>query len=462
MATEELELNAFQQRVLSIPESYDLFLGGGRSGGKSWAMAFLALRHAEQYGERARILYIRRSYKSLLDMEATLRDVFGKVYGGAARYNASDMVWRFPNNGVMELAQLADVSDYDKFQGKSTSLLMADEITQYPDLSLLDRMRSNLRATGKIPLRCVWAGNPGGPSHQEIAKRFVFVTSPWTPFIEEKSKRTCVYAPSTYLDNHLIDQGQYEESLRASTADDPELLKSWLSGDWTALVSGAFSECLEEKRNAVNPWQTLPDAEDGWSFLSSLDWGSAAPAYFALAAQSPGAEHEGRYYPRGSYVIFDEVCTDRPGSLTQGMNYNVDTTVSLIRAKCQQWGLSIEGLPCYADDAVYSNNGSNVGSIASELRRAGLQGLERAGKRDRKSGFVRVKNLLAAAGSLDRPGLYISRACAYWFGTVPFLSRDPKNPESVDGSGPDHAVDSTSYLCLTHDTTEQVRVTWVR
>lgn len=46
MPTESIAPNAFQSRVLELPEEVDLFLGGGRGGGKSWALAFLALRHA--------------------------------------------------------------------------------------------------------------------------------------------------------------------------------------------------------------------------------------------------------------------------------------------------------------------------------------------------------------------------------------------------------------------------------
>ncbi|NYF80569.1 phage terminase large subunit [Granulicella arctica] len=460
MATEELQMNPFQERLMSVPETYDVFLGGGRGGGKSYAMAFLALRHCEQYGIRARVLYLRKTYKGIADFELVCRELFGKVYGTAAKYNSAEHVWTMPNGSYLELGQLETASDYAKYQGRSFTLLMVDECGQWSDLTLIDRMRSNLRGWQKIPLRVVLAGNPGGNCHQVLARRFVFVASPWTPFKDEVSKRTVVHCPSTFAGNSMIDREAYADSLQASCPDDPELYRSWSEGDWTALVSGAFSECLEEKRNAVDPWQSLPSDEDFWTLYLAIDWGSAAPSYTALVAQSPGAEWEGKYYPRGSYVIVDEVATTRPGSLTLGLNYNVSQTASVIRAMCQRWGLQMESLPCYADDSIFSNQGSNVGSIASELRRAGLMGIERAGKKDRKTGFTRVKNLLAAAGQLDRPGLYISRACSYWWNTVPFLSRDPKQPESVDGSRPDHAIDCTAYLCLARDTAEHVKVSW--
>ncbi len=102
MATQELQLNAFQTRLLSVPEEFDVFLGGGRGGGKSYGLAYLALRHAEQYGERARILYLRKTYKGLADFELVTRELFGKVYGTAARYNAAEHIWRLPSGAYLE------------------------------------------------------------------------------------------------------------------------------------------------------------------------------------------------------------------------------------------------------------------------------------------------------------------------------------------------------------------------
>ena len=161
----------------------------------------------------------------------------------------------------------------------------------------------------------------------------------------------------------------------------------------SALVAGAFSDCLEERRNAVDPWKTLPEREDGWSFMSSLDWGSAAPAYFALAAQSPGAEWEGRWFARGSYVIFAEAATNRPGSLTQGMNYNVTQTIELMRATCQRWGLDIEG---------YSTMWTMQCSATMALTWAALQ----------VSCVAQVcKALIAQARKIASPALQGSRTC---------------------------------------------------
>lgn len=94
--TEEMAPTPYQARVLSVPETVDLFLGDGRGGGKSHCKALLILRHVEQYREKARVLYVRRTYKGLADFELVLRSLFSAAYGSAASYNSTEHVFRLP------------------------------------------------------------------------------------------------------------------------------------------------------------------------------------------------------------------------------------------------------------------------------------------------------------------------------------------------------------------------------
>src|SRR5262245_46202122 len=121
----------WQQRVLAVPEAYDLALLGGRGSGKSRAIAFLILRHAETYGEHARCLYVRRTHAALEDFELVLRQLFGAAYGTRARFNAQERIWKLPGGGYVELGQLADDSHYGRYQGRSFSFVAADEAGQY-------------------------------------------------------------------------------------------------------------------------------------------------------------------------------------------------------------------------------------------------------------------------------------------------------------------------------------------
>jgi hypothetical protein len=108
---------------------------------------------------------------------------------------------------------------------------------------------------------------------------------------------------------------------------------------------------------------------------------------------------------------------------------------------CQHWNVTPRGV---ADDAIFNRTGSQEGSIADEFRKAGVY-FEKARKGSRLAGWQTMRRLLADAGKPDVPGLYVSRNCRIWWETVPSLPRDPRNPEDVDSSAPDHAADSCRY-----------------
>jgi hypothetical protein len=456
----------FQERVLLVPEAYDLFLGGGRGGGKSVTLALLALRHVEQYGGRARVLYVRRSYPGIADFELLTRSLFEQAYE-SARYNASAHTWRFPSGAIVELGQLDGPQDYHKYQGRSFTLLLLDELTQWPDLKLVDLLRSNLRAPAGIPTRTVMAANPGSIGHQQVARRFVFGREPWREFVDPVSQRAMVYAPSTARDNPVLDVAGYERQLAAACAGDPALLKAWLHGDWHIARGAFFADVLEESRSLVEPWDRLPAIEPSvaelgpeerekarravqawewpaWSFFLSMDYGVAAPSVVFFCAQSPGAVGpDGRFYPRGSLVLFDEFDTRvSDDDLNRGTGLSIPEIASRVKSLCAYWRMSPSGV---ADDAIFARLGlPDSASIASEFARCGVH-FEQAHKGDRFSGWGRLRTLMAQAGMPDRPGLYVSRQCSGFWSTVPFLARDERRIEDVDTRGADHWADAARY-----------------
>lgn len=441
----KLEYNPFQERVLLLPEEVDAFLGGGRGGGKSYSLALLALRHVKQYGQAARVLYIRRTYKGLADFELIARDLFGAIYGGAARYNSAEHVWRFPNGGYLELGQLESHADYAKYQGRTFTLLLVDEAGQYPDPALLDILRSNLRGPKDVPIRTVVAANPGGVGHYWLAKRYVFKSAPWTAFDEEKSGRKWVYAPSTFAGNQFIDREQYADQLRSSCPDDKELLRAWAEGDWSIARGAYFASVLDEGRNAVDPWQAIPQ---GWKTYLAHDFGSSAPSATYIFAVSPGGPGpDDKFYPRDSLVIVDELATCKRDRPSEGLGWTVPILSEEIIAMCKRWKVKPHGV---ADDAIFAQGGHASGSIANEFSRCGVL-FRPAQKADRLTGWNVMRRLLADAGKPDVPGLYVSRVCEYFWATVPYLARDQKRVEDVDSSGPDHAADAVRYGCLRRD-----------
>lgn len=429
-----------------MPEGVDVFLGGGRGGGKSYALALLALRHIEQYGDKARILYIRRSYKGLADFELLTRELFGTIYGASARYNGAEHVWRFPNGGYMELGQLESHGDYTKYQGRSFTLLMADEIGQFATPDLLDILRSNLRGPINIPVRVVLAANPGGAGHHWIAKRFVFTGVPWRPFLESKSRRQWCYAPSTFSGNQFIDREQYKNQLESSCPSDPELLRAWVEGDWTVSRGAYFASVLDEGRNCIDPWQSVPTSHGHkWETYLAHDFGSSAPSATYLIVKSPGATGpDGNFYSRGSLILVDELATNKRDCPNEGLGWTVPILAEEIIALCKRWEVKPIGV---ADDAIFAQTGHGAGSIAEEFVLGGVR-FNPAKKADRITGWNIMRRLLADAGKPDVPGLYISRNCTYFWETVPYLCRDQKRVEDVDSSGADHSADAVRYGCL--------------
>ena len=439
---DELQLSDFQRRVLLIPEAVDLFIGGGRGGGKSYLLAIIALRHAAEYGARARMLFIRQSHQGCADFEALCLDLYMRIYGRAMRFNANAGMFRFPNGACLEINQMETAGEYAKFHGRSFSLLMIDECGQYAEPSLLDRLRSNLRGPKGMPIRCVLAANPADVGHAWLAKRYVFKAQPWVPFFEEKSQREFVYAPSVFTDNPYIDGAEYRRQLGASCPSDPELLRAWLQGDWSISRGSYFGAVLEESRNATANWTAIPY---GWRTYLCHDFGSSAPSATYIIAKSPGElGPDGNFYPRDSPVLVDELATNEPGNVNKGLGWTVPVLAEEIIVMCKRWKVNPQGV---ADDAIFAQGGHSRGSISDEFRAAGVTFVP-AKKADRISGWQTMRRLLQDAGKPDVPGLYIARGCEYFWQTVPFLGRDLKRVEDVDSRGPDHAADAVRYGCL--------------
>jgi hypothetical protein len=71
-----------------------------------------------------------------------------------------------------------------------------------------------------------------------------------------------------------------------------------------------------------------------------------------------------------------------------------------------------------------------------------------------------MRRMLADAGKPDVAGLYVSRACTYFWETVPYLARDVKRVEDVDSSGADHAADAARYGCLREERIATLMPLW--
>lgn len=450
-------LSTWQKRAMSVPETFDLALCGGRGSGKTRLLASLYLRHCEQHGDNARCLIVRKSFPGLQDVESELLSYLQSVYGSALKYDGHKHRFTLPGGGTISLNQLEREADFAKFQGASFTHIAVDEAAQYASPVLVDRLRSSLRGPVGVPLRFIVLANPGGVGHHWMAKRHALEKN-WTPYTEEATGAEFVTLNGTYRDNPFIDREKYRKNLLAACATDPELAKAWLNGDWTVSRGAYFANVIDEHRNMIEPWMSLPNNDslpppgtygyryvsqhsDLWEIYLAHDFGVSAPSITFLIAHSPGAEHEGCYYPRGSIILVDECALVHPDDSSTGLGLTVPDQADRILSMCDYWGTRPHGV---ADDAIFNKTGSQSGSIADEFKQAGVR-FSRAHKGGRIAGWQRMRRLLQNAGKPDVPGMYISRLCRNWWETVPSLPRDPRRTEDVDSSAADHAADACRY-----------------
>ena len=139
----------------------------------------------------------------------------------ARTYNSQEHIFRLPNGATVELNQIEGPADLQKFQGRGFTMLCVDEVAQYADPADVEVLRSNLRGARDIPLRVIWSCNPGGVGHAGLWKRFISKATPWRQFVDEKSGRTWVIAPSTLEDNQHVDRDDYRRQLETATRTTP-------------------------------------------------------------------------------------------------------------------------------------------------------------------------------------------------------------------------------------------------
>lgn len=65
-------------------------------------------------------------------------------------------------------------------------------------------------------------------------------------------------------------------------------------------------------------WLEAPNDFAGWRFWLAMDYGVGAPCVIYLCGEAPGSIVDGRWYPRGSCLLIDELSTALPNQPNTG------------------------------------------------------------------------------------------------------------------------------------------------
>ena len=263
------------QRDFLAASEREVFYGGARGGGKSYAMLVDPLRYCHRQHHRA--LLLRRTMPELRDLINHSQRLYSRAFPGA-KWREQEKEWRFPSGSKIEFGYAENMTDVLRYQGQSYTWIGIDELPQYPTPDIYNFLRSSLRSVDpELPVFMRATGNPGNVGSQWVREMFVNPSEPNKAFFVSIDtpngvrKITRRFIPAKLQDNPYLMQTDDYYIMLASL---PEIQrKQFLDGDWDAFEDSAFPE-FNKTKHVVEPF----DIPKGWYKFRAADWGYSSPA----------------------------------------------------------------------------------------------------------------------------------------------------------------------------------------
>ena len=251
--------------------------GGARGGGKSWAMRRKLVLLALNYpGLNA--LIMRRTLPEL--RENHVIPLLTEIKG-AAKYNAAERVFRFPNGSRLRLGYCDSAGDVYQYQGQEYDVIGLEEATHFTEEQMQFLTTCNRTVRRDFSPRMYYTCNPGGVGHGWVKRLFI-------DRAYRRGERAADYAfiPARIYDNPALVTADPEYLRQLENLPD-ELRRAYLDGDWDVLAGQFFRE-FSRARHVIEPFE-LPG---WWRRFRSIDWGYNDPCAVLWHA----VDGEGRVY----------------------------------------------------------------------------------------------------------------------------------------------------------------------
>ena len=414
------EPNKGPQTEFLASSEREVFYGGARGGGKSYAMLVDPLRYCDKDHHRA--LLLRRSMPELRDMINHSQRLYPKAYPGT-RWREQEKEWRFPSGARIEFGYAENLTDVLRYQGQSYTWIGVDELPQYPTPEIYNFLRSSLRSVDpEIPVFMRSTGNPGNIGSLWVKEMFVDPAEPNMAFdvnidtIVGKKKITRRFIPAKLQDNpYLMQTDDYLIMLSSL----PEVQrKQFLEGDWSAFENSAFPE-FSITTHVVQPF----DVPRNWLRFRTCDWGYSTAAcvlWIAVDFDNNFWVYREYYTKRVTADIFAKQVLERE------------------QGEYIRYGI--------LDSSTWARRGDAGPSIAETMIREGCKWRPSdRSPRSRVAGKMELHKQLALDKGTNQPKLKIFSHCINLIKTLPMLPVDRNNPEDVDTHAEDHAYDALRY-----------------
>ena len=401
----------------------EVFYGGARGGGKSYAMLVDPLRYCDKQHHRA--LLIRRTMPELRDLINHSQQLYSKAYPGA-KWREQEKEWRFPSGARIEFGYAENLTDALRYQGQSYTWIGIDELPQYPTPDIYNFLRSSLRSVDpEIPVYMRATGNPGNVGSLWVKEMFVdpcesnkrFDVEIPTPMGVKTISRK--FIPAKLQDNPYLMQTDDYYAMLASL---PEVQKKqFLEGDWDAYESSSFPE-FNRQIHVIEPF----DIPRNWMRFRAADWGYSSPAcclWFAVDYDNNLFVYRELYTKRNTADIFARKVLEMEDG--EYIRYGI------------------------LDSSTWARRGDIGPSIAETMIQEGCRWRQSdRSPRSRIAGKVEVHKRLRVDEDTGYPSMFIFSNCLNLIRTLPMLPVDKNNPEDVDTTADDHAYDALRYGCM--------------
>jgi hypothetical protein len=417
------EANEGPQTQFLAASEREVFYGGARGGGKSYAMLVDPLRYCHKQKHRA--LLIRRTMPELRDLINHSQQLYSKAYPGA-KWREQEKEWKFPSGARIEFGYAENLTDALRYQGQSYTWIGIDELPQYPTEDIYNFLRSSLRSVDPdIPVYMRATGNPGNVGSMWVKNMFVDPAVPNTKFdidiktpngVKQISRR---FIPAKLEDNPYLMQTDDYYAMLASL---PEVQrKQFLEGNWEAFEDSSFPE-FNKDVHVIKPF----DIPRNWMRFRACDWGYSSPACCLWIA----IDFDNNLF------VYRELYTQK-------------VTADLFARKvleAEQGEYIRYGV---LDSSTWARRGDIGPSIAETMILEGCRWrpYDRS-PRSRVAGKLEIHKRLRPDEETGYPSLFILDNCINLIRTLPMLPVDKNNPEDVNTHAEDHAYDALRYGCM--------------
>jgi len=444
----------------------DVAFGGARGGGKSDAVIGDWASHEDAYKQDAIGIALRRERTQLIELIERAKQILIPI---GHKWHEQDKYFRGPNGGRLRFAYLENDSDADAYQGHGYTRIYIEEVGTFPSESPVAKLMATLRSGHGVPCQMKSTCNPGGPGHQWVKARYRLDTNPngmeiyrfeyINPFTKKKIEKTRVFIPSKVVDNKYLGDDYVANLFQVGSEN---LVKAWLSGDWS-VIEGAFFPEWSTDKHVIRPFEIPAN----WTRFRSGDWGSAKPfsiGWWAVVGddyplprgngggvdQSSNGRSVSNILPRGALVRYREWYGASSPNI--GLKLPAEDVADGIVFRERDEPKDIEGNPAITygvlDPAAFASDGGP--SIAERMasrkvffRRADNA---RVSARGAMGGWDQLRARLLGDG--ERPMIYFFSTCRDSIRTLPALQHDLIKAEDVDTESEDHAPDEIRYACM--------------